>query len=185
MDSQRYYNMGDAYRKMYLSEAEKPEGGKPGHPPHYYPVPPFGRRPAMVVKNTTNVSIDLDTKDAVGPGEVEKAYYTYSAGFDPTNREDVAKKDYDGSKTRSESSVTENVDLDDELLINVCDYLIQKGFTLTSEGAEAMYNHMSDEWKSVIIEKADDNGNTACWDSHKKVGMKKKGGKMVNDCVPK
>jgi len=24
-----------------------------------------------------------------------------------------------------------------------------------------------------------------CWDTHKKVGMKKKGGKMVNNCVPK
>ena len=171
--------MRDAYQQMYLSEAEKPEGGKPGHPPHYYPVPPFGRRPAMVVKNTTNVNIDLDTKDAVGPGEVEKAYYTYSAGFDPTNREDVAKKDYDGSKTRSE-----DVDLDD-ILIGVCDYLMEQGFTETPEGAQAMFDHMSDEWKSVIIEKADDNGNTSCWDTHKKVGMKKKGGKMVNDCVPK
>ncbi len=25
----------------------------------------------------------------------------------------------------------------------------------------------------------------ACWDTHKKVGMKKKGGKMVPDCRPK
>jgi hypothetical protein len=25
----------------------------------------------------------------------------------------------------------------------------------------------------------------ACWDSHKKVGMKMKGGKLVNDCRPK
>ena len=179
MDSQRYFDMRDAYRRMYLNESEKPEGGKPGHPPHYYPVPPFGRRPAMVVKNTTNVSVDLDTKDAVGPGEVEKAYYTYSAGFDPTNREDVAKKDYDGSKTRSE-----DVNLDD-VLIGVCDYLMEQGFTESAEGAEAMFNHMSDEWKSVIIEKADDNGNTSCWDTHKKVGTKKKDGKMVNDCVPK
>ena len=44
---------------------------------------------------------------------------------------------------------------------------------------------MSDEWKSQILEKADDNGNTKCWDTHKKVGMKKKGGKMVPNCVPK
>ena len=25
----------------------------------------------------------------------------------------------------------------------------------------------------------------ACWDTHKKVGMKMKGGKLVNDCRPK
>ena len=25
----------------------------------------------------------------------------------------------------------------------------------------------------------------ACWDTHEKVGMKMKGGKMVNDCRPK
>ena len=27
--------------------------------------------------------------------------------------------------------------------------------------------------------------NDPCWDSHKQVGMKKKGGKMVPNCVPK
>ena len=32
------------------------------------------------------------------------------------------------------------------------------------------------------VEKVDE---VACWDTHKKVGMKKKGNKMVNDCRPK
>ena len=27
--------------------------------------------------------------------------------------------------------------------------------------------------------------NDPCWDTHKQVGMKKKGGKMVPNCVPK
>ena len=237
MDSQRYFDMRDAYRSMYLNESEKPEGGKPGNPPHYYPVPPFGRRPAMVVKNTTNVSVDLDTKDAVGPGEVEKAYYTYSAGFDPTNREDVAKKDYDGSNKRTEETeqvvenrraarsaggykddskkqtdpskkgftgisnnikdimkqnkeieaknkMKEDTDTYSELEL-IGDFLIENGYITDGESVDAFYAHMSDRWKSQILEKADDNGNTSCWDSHKKEGMKKKGGKMVNNCVPK
>ncbi len=36
------------------------------------------------------------------------------------------------------------------------------------------------DWKNELEEKAKD-----CWDTHKKVGMKMKGGKLVNDCRPK
>ena len=46
--------------------------------------------------------------------------------------------------------------------------------------------------KAVTLKKApfripskDDMKNEACWDTHKQVGMKKKGGKMVPNCVPK
>jgi hypothetical protein len=35
-----------------------------------------------------------------------------------------------------------------------------------------------------ITERADDNGNKHCWTGYRKVGLKKKGGKMVNDCRP-
>ena len=35
------------------------------------------------------------------------------------------------------------------------------------------------------IEEKNGGDNDPCWDTHKKVGMKKKGGKMVNDCRPK
>ena len=136
MDSQRYFDMRNAYMNMYLGEG----------------------------KDSSYLEKDMKKRN---------------------DNNEKARKDMDKVKGQKNPHF-ESVDLDaDELLISVCDYLIQKGFTLTAEGAEAMYNHMSDEWKSVIIEKADDNGNTACWDSHKKVGMKKKGGKMVNNCVPK
>ena len=134
--------MSDAYSQMYLSE-EKPGKPEGGNIPHYYPVPRFGMRRPVVV-NKTSVNIDVDTKPAMGPGEVDKAYYTYPAGFDPTNREDVAKKDYDGSKTR-----TESVDLDQ--MVDICDFLIGEGFASGPDSAEAMYDHMSDKWKNVII----------------------------------
>ena len=169
--------MSDAYSRMYLSE-EKPGKPEGGNIPHYYPVPRFGMRRPVVV-NKTSVNIDVDTKPAMGPGEVDKAYYTYPAGFDPTNREDVAKKDYDGSKTR-----TESVDLDQ--MVDICDFLIGEGFASGPDSAEAMYNHMSDKWKNVILEKmdgVDDNGNTSCWKGYSKKGTKMKGGKEVNNCV--
>ena len=54
----------------------------------------------------------------------------------------------------------------------------KKGLKSAIKGvAQKVVNRMSEE---VIDEKAQE-----CWDTHKKVGMKKKGGKMVNNCVPK
>ena len=235
-ESQRYHSMSDAYKAMYLSEGKpgKPEGG---HPPHYYPVPPMmGRRPVVV--NKTTVNVDVDTKPAMGPGEVEKAYYTYPAGFDPTNREDVAKKDYNGSETRSEEFAAEGVldaakkgmdkfdkmqkqtDKDskkvakggkfnykeevvsegdiqypkgkkqsftkskddpkvaagrkaakemglkhnEEVMIDVCDQLIEEGIANSPEGAEAMFNHMTHEWLEALLE-AKKKGR--CWTGYK------------------
>lgn len=140
MSNQKYYSMRDAYKSMYLREEEaKPEGGKPGKPgvPHFTPIPPMTlRRPLVVHRPEVNIDV---TQPYEGPGEVTKAYYTYPAGFDPTNREDVAKKDYDGSKTRSES------------IEFVCDYLIGEGYASDAAGAEAMFNHMSDDWFQMII----------------------------------
>jgi len=37
----------------------------------------------------------------------------------------------------------------------------------------------------VLDEKKNGGDNDPCWDTHKQVGMKKKGGKMVPNCVPK
>ena len=92
-----------------------------------------------------------------------------------------------GRKAAKEMGLKHNEETDYTLteLEVIGDFLIENGFISDAESVDAFYAHMSDEWKSQILEKADDNGNTSCWDSHKKVGMKKKGGKMVNDCVPK
>ena len=36
----------------------------------------------------------------------------------------------------------------------------------------------------ISMEAADDNNNEKCWSGYRKVGLKKKGDKMVNDCRP-
>ena len=156
-----YSQMADAYRMVYEGTNEKHNVVMPGRPP---------LRPLVI--NKTNVSVDV-TEPYVVPGGVEKAYYTYPASFDPTNREDVITP---SKSTKSED--TSDIEI-------VGDYLLEAGLVDNVDSVDAFYAHMSDEWKTQILEKADDNGNTSCWDSHKKVGMKKKGGKMVNDCVPK
>ena len=172
MDKFNYNDMRDAYKKMYLREEEGDTNGTvTQHSPHHpYPHLVVGR-PVEVKK--TQVNIDV-TKDYVGPGGVEKAYYTYPAGFDPTNREDVIKdQDYNGSEKRTTAEEIQYSELE-----VIGDFLIENGFVGDAADVDAFYAHMSEQWKSHIIEKA-------CWDSHKKVGMKKKGGKMVNDCIPK
>ena len=164
MDRKPYTNLSEAYRKMFEAP-EKPAGAYP------VPVPFRTMRPVQVHK--TNVEIDV-TQPYVGPGGVEKAYYTYPAGFDPTNREDVVKdQKYDGSEARPEAPKMEQEEIE-----IVGDYLMEAGLVDSADQVDSFFSHMSDEWKSHIIE-------VACWDTHKKVGMKKKGGKMVNDCVPK
>ena len=203
MDRKPYTNLSEAYRKMFESP-EKPSGAYP------VPVPFRTMRPVQVHK--TNVEIDV-TQPYVGPGGVEKAYYTYPAGFDPTNREDVVKdQKYDGSEARPEApkmtkeqneiryptepkkkfskdktdpgvaagrkAAEEMGLLKKEEIEIVGDYLMEAGLVDSADQVDSFFSHMSDEWKSHIIE-------VACWDTHKKVGMKKKGGKMVNDCVPK
>ena len=155
MDNKNYRSLGDAYKQMF---SEAAEGGKP-KPPTGYPVPvPFSPlRPVQV--HRTNVEIDV-TQPYVGPGEVEKAYYTYPAGFDPTNREDVVKNaDHDGSKSRPEASTkTEDIEI-------IGDYLMEAGLVSEASDVDHFYAHMSDEWKAHIIER--------CWKGYKPTPGKK------------
>jgi len=48
--------------------------------------------------------------------------------------------------------------------------------------AEQYINDM--RFLQEAVTREDDNGNTHCWTGYRKVGLKKKGGKMVNDCRP-
>ena len=93
-DSQRYRDMADAYRKMYEAKGYQ-EGGTVGKDdttskrPVVFPMPIIPGRPIVNKRTEINVEVNPQTEKV---GEVEKAYYTYPAGFDPTNREDITRK---------------------------------------------------------------------------------------------
>ena len=53
------------------------------------------------------------------------------------------------------------------------------------ERDEKRKSRMKKEEFQSIEEKKNGGDNDPCWDSHKQVGMKKKGGRMVPNCVPK
>ena len=53
------------------------------------------------------------------------------------------------------------------------------------ERDERRKSRMKKEEFQSIEEKKNGGDNDPCWDSHKQVGMKKKGGRMVPNCVPK
>ena len=176
-----YSQMMEAYRKVYEAKGDgegKPPAAGPGHPPHIPAIPFRGMRPVVVKKN--EVSIDV-TQPYVGPGEVEKAYYTYPAGFDPSGREDVVKnQNHDGSKNES---------TDIEL---IGDYLLEAGLVEDENGVDAFFTHMSEEWKTHIVESLKqarknigmDPNKPSCWKGYKATGTKMKGGKKVPDCKP-
>ena len=171
MDRKPYTSLSEAYMKMF--EASE----KPGKPPMGMPVPmPYmPLRPVNI--HRTNVEIDV-TQPYVGPGGVEKAYYSYPAGFDPTNREDIIKdKDYDGSKARPEAAKMTKEEYVDEAgrcwkgykpvkgkkaysdgsctkedIEVVGDYLMEAGLVSSANDVDAFFTHMSDEWKLHVIE---------------------------------
>ena len=91
----------------------------------------------------------------------------YGASFDVVELEEkMSKKDYDGDG-KVESGAKE--------YRGVVHNKIQKAKGGKADGQDT----------SSIKEAKNGGDNDPCWDSHKQVGMKKKGGKMVPNCVPK
>ena len=45
--------------------------------------------------------------------------------------------------------------------------------------------HGKKECPDIVAAEVDEGKGDPCWDSHKQVGMKKKGNRMVPNCVPK
>ena len=85
--------------------------------------------------------------------------------------EKKAKKDYDGDG-KIESGSKEHA--------GVVHNAIQR-----AKGKKADGQDTRKEEVESIEEKKNGGDNDPCWDSHKQVGMKKKGGRMVPNCVPK
>ena len=100
--------------------------------------------PGQVLNKRTEINVEVNPKQEK-IGEVEKAYYTYPAGFDPENREDITRKG------TTNESVEEQVEVTDEEFFN---YMVQEGYAESSEAAEAMLDHMSDEWLVQLYEGA-------------------------------
>ena len=168
-ESQRYRGMRDAYTAMYEAKGYQ-EGGEVDKKPKGFPMPII---PGQMINKKTEVNIEVNPEQKK-IGEVEKAYYAYPAGFDPTNREDITRK----------GTTNEEIEVTDEEFFN---YMVEEGIAIDTKGAEAMLDHMSDEWFSVLFEgmkQARKNvGASTCWDGYKAKGTKKKGGKDVPNCV--
>jgi len=60
----------------------------------------------------------------------------------------------------------------------------KKGCSHTHKGDECPV-HGKKECPDIIAAEVDEGKGDPCWDSHKQVGMKKKGNRMVPNCVPK
>ena len=164
LESQRYRSMSDAYRAIYEA---KDEGGKK---PVVFPMPVI---PGQVINKKTTINVEVNP-EVKKPGEVEKAYYTYPAGFDPANREDITRK----------GTTNEEIEITDE---EFYDYMIEQNIVSNVESAQAILDHMSDEWFRMLYEgmkEARKNvGASTCWDGYKAKGTKNKGGKEVPNCV--
>ena len=93
------------------------------------------------------------------------------SSFSQELTEKKAKKDYDGDG-KIESGSKEHA--------GVVHNAIQR-----AKGKKADGQDTRKEEVESIEEKKNGGDNDPCWDSHKQVGMKKKGGRMVPNCVPK
>ena len=164
--------MKDAYRAIYESKGYQ-EGGEVGKRPIGFPMPII---PGQMINKKTEINIEVN-KQEKKIGDVEKAYYTYPAGFDPTNREDVTRK----------GTTNEEVDVTDEEFFN---YMVEEGLCEDAQSAETMFDHMSQDWFMSLYEglkQARENvgmdpNKASCWDGYKASGTKMKGGKSVPDC---
>jgi len=171
-NTQRYHSMNDAYRAIYEAKGYQ-EGGEVDKKPTGFPMPII---PGQMINKKTEVNIEVNPQKAK-IGDVEKAYYAYPAGFDPTGREDITRK----------GTTNEEVEISDEEFF---DYMVDEGLCESAESAETMFEHMSQDWFMSLYEglkQARKNvgmnpNKPSCWDGYKASGTKMKGGKSVPDC---
>ncbi len=156
--SGKTYTMKGKDGKPLFGEAKGyQEGGEVGKDdnkkPMGFPVPVI---PGRMINKRTEVNIEVNPqKEKIG--DVEKAYYTYPQGFDPTNREDITRKG------TTNESVEEEVEVTDEEFFN---YMVQEGIAESEKSAEAMVDHMSDEWLVQLYEESKKKKGR-CWTGYK------------------
>jgi len=156
MSGQKYYSMLDAYKNVYETKGYQ-EGGQVG--PEKQPV--VGGLKAGVVlpqQSVTKVNAEVNPQETK-IGDVEQAYYTFPAGFDPTNRQDVGSK----SNKVEYKAEQNNISAGDLL-----DFIVESGITETVEGAEAIYTHMSTDWMNSLVDGLIEEGKKGrCWTGYK------------------
>ena len=93
-----------------------------------------------MINKRTEVNIEVNPqKEKIG--DVEKAYYTYPQGFDPTNREDITRK----------GTTNEDVEVSDEEFFN---FMVEEGIVSDVDSAEQIIDHMSDDWFMSLYEES-------------------------------
>ena len=114
---------------------------------------------SSITQPITDTKLAVDRKYfETKPGSLaDAAVKIVSEGMDPVNK-DAVKKKFDDRKDK---------DIDNDGDTDSSDKLLHK------------------RRKAISKAMKEDNVDEACWDSHKQVGTKMKGGKQVPNCVPK
>ena len=114
---------------------------------------------SSITQPITDTKLAVDRKYfETKPGSLaDAAVKIVSEGMDPVNK-DAVKKKFDDRKDK---------DIDNDGDTDSSDKFLHK------------------RRKAISKAMKEDNVDEACWDSHKQVGTKMKGGKQVTNCVPK
>ena len=117
-------------------------------------------------------------KDYDGDGKVESGAKEYRGVIHNKIQQAKGGKG-DGKDT---SSVKENFNVKSPVIFSKPEPKTEESIT-----EDMVKKHASSILKAhkAMTEGKNGGDNDPCWDSHKQVGMKKKGGKMVPNCVPK
>jgi hypothetical protein len=122
------------------------------------------------VEEGTGMHRDAKTGEVVDKAEVGKTYYPNM----PKKKSSVALRK-EKMKEALDPVGKEDKDIDNDGDHDKSDkYLLNR--------RKAIGKAMGKKMKKEEVETVDER---ACWDTHEKVGMKMKGGKLVNDCRPK
>jgi len=166
---------------------------------------------ADVYKNMTDVEEgmhrDAKTGEVVDKAEVSKTYYPnmpkkktsvalrkekMKEALDPVGKED-GDVNNDGKKDSTDSYLMKRRKaigkaIKSKMSEGVRDMDPEKGTAERKARLEKKRGMKLDdhpEYKKEEVEVVAEGDGDPCWDTHKQVGMKKKGGKMVPNCVPK
>ena len=166
---------------------------------------------ADVYKNMTDVEEgmhrDAKTGEVVDKAEVGKTYYPnmpkkktsvalrkekMKEALDPVGKED-GDVNNDGKKDSTDSYLMKRRKaigkaIKSKMSEGVRDMDPEKGTAERKARLEKKRGMKLDdhpEYKKEEVEVVAEGDGDPCWDTHKQVGMKKKGGKMVPNCVPK